>query len=119
MEGIAEFSGFWLLYLVFACVGFWCWNRLFFWLKPGSDLRRFFHMLGAVLVFTPAPIAAESVYFAPAMVVFPFTLLTSSLDNAMYAANWFLGGLIVGAVVLAIVQSVRFVQKRSATAAEQ
>lgn len=119
MEGIVEFSGFWLLYLVFACLGLWCWRCLFFWLKPDSDLRRFFHMLGAVLVFTPAPISAGSVYFAPAMVVFPFTLLTSSLDNAMYAANWFLGGLIVGAVVLAIVQSVRFVQKRSATAAEQ
>jgi len=112
MDGIVEFLGFWMLYLAFAALGFWCWRRLFFWLKPGTDIRRFCHMLGAVLLFTPAPIEAGSVYFAPAMVVFPFTLLTASMQQAAFALNWFLGGLVVGALVLAVVQLARFVQRR-------
>ena len=58
MEGIIALAPFWLIYAVFAAVGYWCWQGLFFWLKRDSDLRRFFHMLGAVLLFTPAPISA-------------------------------------------------------------
>ncbi|MFC3679844.1 hypothetical protein [Bacterioplanoides pacificum] len=119
MEGISQYAIFWLMYLVCAAVGYWCWQRLFFWMKPGSDVRRFFYMLGAVLLFTPAPIEPDSMYFAPAMIVYPFTLLTTTAEAAMYAANWFLAGLVVGAIVLALIQMTRFVQNRLQPASDE
>lgn len=102
MEGLISYFPFWAGYCLAAFAGLWCWDNLFFWLPRHSDLRRFFHMLGAVLLFTPAPIAQDSGYFAPAFVVIPFTTLGSSFADAMYALNWLLGGLCVGIIVLAL-----------------
>lgn len=117
MEGISEFIVFWLLYIVFATLAFWCWRRLFFWMDASGELRRFCYMVGAVLLYTPAPIEAGSQYFAPAFVVFPFTLLTSSMAQAMYAANWLLSGLAAGALLLAISQLIRRFSADKTTAA--
>lgn len=113
MDGILQYLMFWLLYALFASVAFWCWRQMFYWLERGTDLRRFFHMLGAVLLFTPAPISDGSEFFAPAFVVFPFALLTNGLVPAMYSLNWFLGGLSIGAVVLGIVQVTQRITRNS------
>ena len=118
MQGISEFLTFWLLYLGFATLAFWCWRRMFFWLEADSELRRFFHMLGAVLLYTPAPIEAGSEYFAPAFVVFPFTALTTGLADAMYALNWYLSALVTGALLLAIAQIVRKISSITEKAAD-
>ncbi|MAS24988.1 MAG: hypothetical protein CMI08_07730 [Oceanospirillaceae bacterium] len=119
MEGIIALAPFWLIYAVFAAVGYWCWQGLFFWLERDSDLRRFFHMLGAVLLFTPAPISAGSSYFAPAFLVFPFTALSSSVQDAMYSLSWFLGGLCIGLMVLALRQFIRWSANRQGKPAEE
>jgi len=118
MDGLFQFAGFWLLYLAFATLAFWCWRRMFFWLERGSDVRRFFHMIGAVLLYTPAPITPESEFFAPVFVVLPFTALTSSVESAMYAVNWLIGGMVVGASALAIIQLSRWLSARMQTATE-
>lgn len=112
MEGLIEFLPFWLGYLAFAAVGYWCWQGLFFWLSKDSDIRRFLHMLGAVLLFTPAPIAAGSSYFAPAAIVMPFVALGSGVSEAMYSVTWMLGGLCVGVVVLGIHQLLQWLKSR-------
>lgn len=113
MDGILQYLMFWFLYALFASLAFWCWRQMFYWLERGSDLRRFFNMLGVVLLFTPAPISDGSEFFAPAFVVFPFNFLTNDLMSAMYSLNWFLAGLCVGAVVLAIVQITRRLSLKS------
>ncbi|MDK2776469.1 MAG: hypothetical protein KYX62_02280 [Pseudomonadota bacterium] len=119
MEGLIQFAPFWLGYLVFAIVGYWCWEQLFFWLKRGGDVRRFLHMLGAVLLFTPAPVTLGSAYFAPAFIVFPFTLISSGMTDAMYAVTWFLGGLCVGLVILALRQMLVWLRSRQTSGAEE
>lgn len=113
MDGILQYLVFWFLYALFASLAFWCWRQMFYRLERGSDLRSFLNMLGVVLLYTPAPIAEGSGFFAPAFVVFPFALLTNGLMSAMYSLNWFLAGLCIGAVVLAIVQITRRVTARS------
>lgn len=110
MSGILDYLIFWLLYFTFAAIGFRCWKSMFWKMKPGSDWRRFVYMLGAVLVFTPAPIQAGSEYFAPAFVVFPFTALTVSFSESVYALTWWLGALCVGTVALALYQALRRVR---------
>ena len=113
MESLIAFSPFWLAYAVFAAAGYWCWERLFFWLDRNNDVRRFLHMLGAVILFTPAPISEGSSFFAPAFLVLPFTALASGMDEAMYAVSWFLGGLCVGLFILAVRQFFRWMKNRS------
>ena len=112
MEGLMTYFPFWVGYLVFAALGVWCWNGLFFWLPKHSDVRRFVHMLGAVLLFPPAPVSPGSGFFAPAFVVFPFTILGSSLDDAMYVVGWFLGGLCAGVLVLAVRQLLHYLSQK-------
>jgi len=119
MEGLIAYSPFWLAYAVFAAIGYWCWEGLFFWLSRDSDIRRFLHMLGAVLIFTPAPVAAGSPYFAPAFIVLPFTALTSSMGEAMYAVTWFLGGLCTGLIILALRQLIHWLKNRQPQTAEE
>lgn len=103
MNGIEEYLSFWLIYLAFATVGYWCWQRMFFWLKQ-TDIKRLFLMLGAVLVYTPAPIAPDSDYFAPAFIVLPFSLIISRSAETSYALNWLLGGLCAGGIMLTVAQ---------------
>ncbi|MCA6062581.1 hypothetical protein [Thalassolituus marinus] len=112
MEGVVEFLPFWVGYLLFAMIGYWCWRGLFFWLSPESDVRRFLNMLGVVLLFTPAPIEAGSAFFAPVFVVLPFTILAQGMTAAMYSVTWLLSGLCIGVVVLALRQLVRWFRAR-------
>ncbi|MCD8521592.1 MAG: hypothetical protein LRY66_01275 [Saccharospirillaceae bacterium] len=119
MEGIIQFLPFWMAYLVSALVGYWCWNRMFFWLAHDSDVRRFLRMMGAVLLFTPAPIAQDSNYFAPVLVVLPFTAISEGLNAAMYALSWLLAALCVGVLVLGLRQLLLWMRSRLANDNEQ
>lgn len=112
MEGIIEYSGYWLVYIACAVLAYWSWKQLFFWLKPSSDLRQLCHLLGAVLVFAPAPIEPGSLYFAPAFVIVPFIAIGDSLEQAMYAITWWLAALCVGAVVLTLRHLQRWLSRR-------
>lgn len=112
MEGIIQFLPFWAVYLVCALVGYWCWNRMFFWLDADSDVRRFLRMIGAVLLFTPAPIAQDSNYFAPVLVVLPFTAISEGVNAALYALNWLLAALCLGVLVLGMRQLLLWIRAR-------
>ncbi|MCT7359820.1 hypothetical protein [Thalassolituus pacificus] len=119
MEGIIQFLPFWAAYLVSALVGYWCWNRMFFWLAQDSDVRRFLRMIGAVLLFTPAPIAQDSNYFAPVLVVLPFTAINEGINAALYAVSWLLAALCLGVLVLGIRQLLLWLRSRLRTNNEQ
>ena len=107
MEGINEYSLYWLIYLAGALIGIWCWHKLFFWMPAGSDIKRFIVLLGCVLLLVPAPISDGAGYYAPALIVVPFTLLTVGLDASMYAINWYLGGLFIGVAILLLMSIVQ------------
>ncbi|MBE0483075.1 MAG: hypothetical protein IBX52_06190 [Bacterioplanes sp.] len=112
MEGIMEFSGYWLAYLGFALVSYWCWTQLFFWLRRGSDVRQLFHLLGAVLIFAPAPIEQGANYFAPAFVIVPFVAIGDGLEQAQYAIIWWVVALCIGALLLTLRQLQRWLSQR-------
>ena len=112
MEGLIAYAPFWLGYLTFAAAGYWCWEQMFFWLRRDGDMRRFLHMLGAVLLFTPAPIAENSAYFAPAFVVLPFVAMSESMAAAQYVTRWLLGALFLGVVILSIRQLIAWARTR-------
>ncbi len=112
MEGIIEYSGYWLFYLGFALTAYWCWTQLFFWLKKDSDVRQLLHLFGAVLIFSPAPIEQGSHYFAPAFVIVPFIAIGEGLEQAQYAITWWVGALCLGAVILTLRQLQRWLTRR-------
>lgn len=85
---------------------------MFFWLDADSDVRRFLRMIGAVLLFTPAPIAQDSNYFAPVLVVLPFTAISEGVNAALYALNWLLAALCLGVLVLGMRQLLLWIRAR-------
>lgn len=115
MEGIIQFLPFWVAYLISATVGYWCWNRMFFWLEQDGDTRRFLRMTGAVLLFTPAPITDGANYFAPALIVVPFTAIGEGADAALYALSWLLAALCIGVLILGVRQLLLWLQSRLRT----
>lgn len=112
MEGIIEYLGFWLAYLIFALVAYWCWSQMFFWLRKGSDIRQLMNLLGAVLIFSPAPIEQGSSYFAPAFVIVPFVAIGEGFEQAQYAITWWVAALCLGAIVLTLRQLQRWLTRR-------
>ncbi|GGY40710.1 hypothetical protein GCM10011297_12060 [Bacterioplanes sanyensis] len=96
-----EYWPFWLIYLLAAAIGLWCWGQCFFWLRS-SEARRVMYAVGAVLLLTPAPAGEGLSHLAPALVVVPFAWLDGSLEQAMPALNCWLAALGIAAVVLAL-----------------
>jgi hypothetical protein len=96
-----EYWPFWLIYLLSASVGLWCWGQCFFWLRS-SEARRVMYAIGAVLLLTPAPAGEGVSHLAPALVVVPFAWLDGSLEEAMPAINWWLAALAIAVLVLAL-----------------
>lgn len=101
MAIMMEYWPFWLIYLLAAAVGLWCWGQCFFWLRS-SEARRVMYAIGAVLLLTPAPAGEGLDHLAPALVVVLFAWLDGSLEQAMPAINWWLAALGIAVVVLAL-----------------
>lgn len=104
MESLTTFAPFWALYLAFALVGYWCWNQLFFWLPAHSNWRRFLRIPGAVILFTPAPSAADSVHFVPAIFVLLLNLLEGQSVLAEPALLWLLAACCIAMLIQAVRQ---------------
>lgn len=102
MEGLIQYWPYWAMYLVFAVIGLWCWKQLFFWLLPDSEWRSFWTIPGAVLLFTPAPLALDSSYFAPAVFVVILDALSGKPVLSGAAVLWLLSGFCIGMLVLAV-----------------
>lgn len=122
MESIMAYWPYWALYLVFAFAGWWCWNQLFFFLGKAPALQRLIKILGAVLLFTPAPIAHSSGHFAPA--VFVVLLGAMSGEDVLHGAviTWFGAGLMAGLfafLLLTLLLPAANVQKKTKTKAQK
>lgn len=90
MQSLIEYAPFWLAYCAFALLGLWCWNKLFFMLPKKGDLRTLSTIVGAVVLFTPAPISADSSHFAPAVFVLILDILSGIEAAQSQAVLWLL-----------------------------
>lgn len=107
MQSLSEFWPVWLLYMGSALLGLWCFRRMFFWLKPGSDTAKLLTMLMAAIVITPAPITDVAGYYAPAIFVLIMGALEGQAPLSSPALLWLLSGAFVGGIVLVLHSSVR------------
>lgn len=112
MEGLIPYAPYWLTYYAFACVGLWCWHRLFFWLPARSDWRSFFIMLGTALLFTPAPLSAQSTHFAPAIFVLILDLLSGISLAKSTSVLWLLSGFCFAMLFLAVKYLLRWIKNK-------
>lgn len=81
MESLIEYAPYWLMYWMFAVIGLWCWQKMFYLIIKQSDAQRLMTLLGVVLLFTPAPIAKGATHFAPAI----FVLILDALSGIALA----------------------------------
>jgi hypothetical protein len=97
------FNGFvqWLAYAVSALVCFWAWEKMFFWLVQ-KDMKAIVRILGAVLLFTPVPLTAESSNYAPAFIVIFFRTFLENNAPILDAVIFMLTGLFVGLLLMSI-----------------
>lgn len=91
MQSLIDYAPFWLAYFAFAMLGIWCWQKLFFMLPKKGDWRTLITIVGAVLLFTPAPTTAESQHLAPAVFVLLLDVLSGINPAQSQAILWLLG----------------------------
>ncbi|WP_370314840.1 hypothetical protein [Thalassolituus sp.] len=89
MEGLNSYFAFWVIYLAAGTLGYWCWGKMAFWVTSRGLPYHLFSALGAVIVFTPVPVAAESSFLAPGAVVIAFSLISGTLAELDYTAIWY------------------------------
>lgn len=116
MESINLYWQAWLVYSCLALVGVWCWDKLFFWLQKGSDLRRLFMLLGAVLLLTPASISSSEALFAPAIFVLILDVLGGMHPLSSPATIWLLTVSCIAVFALALGQTL--INKRKLTGSQ-
>ncbi len=107
----------WAVYGVSALACYWAWDKMFFWLVQ-KDLKSIVRILGAVLLFTPAPldpIQAEAGFFngevsnyAPAFLVILFRGLLEKNASYLDAVICMLIGLIIGLVLMSLLSLFNF-----------
>lgn len=114
MQGMLNYSDAWLIYIAAGLMGWWCWYRLFFWLKPVPFLLHLALAVGAVLLFTPAPISVQSTQYAPASIITAFAILAKDYQSIGYVYfYWILSGFVV-TVLLMLVYLLLYVFKKKA-----
>jgi predicted DNA repair protein MutK len=107
----------WAVYGVSALACYWAWDKMFFWLVQ-KDLKAIVRILGAVLLFTPAPldpIQAEAGLFngevsnyAPAFLVILFRALLEKNASYLDAVICMLVGLIIGLILMSLLSLFNF-----------
>lgn len=92
----------WVGYLIAALGVYWSvWKISKYW--QNNDLKNYFRMISAVILFTPASHAELGTdALAPAFIVTLGELLTNGVQAAMQGLIPLLVGLLVGAVALAL-----------------
>lgn len=77
MESLNDNLFFWGLYLLAGLVGYWCWGKMAFWVKNRGFFYHLYSALGAVLIFTPAPVAGDlTMQLAPGVIVLVFNVIS-------------------------------------------
>jgi hypothetical protein len=101
----------WLAYAASALVCFWAWEKMFFWLVQ-KDIKAMVRILGAVLLFTPAPLTVESSNFAPAFIVILFRTFLENDAPILDAIIFMLVGLLIGLVVMSLLSLFNFLRAK-------
>lgn len=89
----------WLVYLVAAVGCYWCWTKLFFWVKQ-NEVRLFVKLLGAILLFMPAPATPGQEDYVPAFIIVAFRGLLDKDPSYIDAVIWMLSGLVLGMIIV-------------------
>jgi signal transduction histidine kinase len=101
----------WLLYAACALACFWAWEKMFFWVVQ-KDLKAIVRILGAVLLFTPAPLAVESSNYAPAFIVILFRTFLENNAPILDAVIYMLTGLFVGLILMSVLSLFNFLRDK-------
>ena len=101
----------WLVYGISALICFWAWEKMFFWVKQ-KDLKAIVRILGAALLFTPAPIAVDSSNYAPAFIVIIFRKFLENNAPIWDAIMYMLVGLLIGLVLMSLLSLLTFLRAR-------
>jgi signal transduction histidine kinase len=101
----------WLLYAVSALVCFWAWDKMFFWLTQ-KDLKAIVRILGAVLLFTPAPLDLDSPHYAPAFIVILFRTFLENNAPVLDAVIYMLVGLFIGLILMSLLSLFNFIRAK-------
>jgi hypothetical protein len=101
----------WLVYGISALICFWAWEKMFFWIKQ-KDLKAIVRILGAVLLFTPAPIAVDSTHYAPAFIVIIFRKFLENNAPILDAVMFMLVGLLAGLVLMSFLSLFNFLRAK-------
>jgi hypothetical protein len=119
-NGLAQ----WAVYAISALICYWAWDKMFFWIAQ-KDLKAFVRILGAVLLFTPAPldpIQAEMGLFngevsnyAPAFLVILFRGLLEKNASYLDAVIYMLMGLIIGLILMSLLSLFNFFRAKFST----
>jgi len=91
----------WLVYAVSALACFWAWDKMFFWLVQ-KDMKSIVRILGAVLLFTPAPLTVEASNYAPAFLVIIFRTFLENNAPILDAVICMLVGLFAGLILMSL-----------------
>lgn len=110
MQSLIDYAPFWLAYCAFALLGLWCWQRLFFWLPAKGDMRTLITIVGAVILFTPAPTSADSQHLAPAIFVLLLDALNGIKPQQSQAVLWLLSAA-CGVVFVVLIRKLLVPQK--------
>lgn len=107
----------WALYGLSALGCFWAWNKMFFWIVQ-KDMKAFIRIIGAVLLFTPAPLDpiqseagifnGEVSNYAPAFLVILFRGLLEKNASFLDAVIYMLIGLILGLILMPLLSLFNF-----------
>jgi hypothetical protein len=101
----------WLAYGASALACFWAWEKMFFWVVQ-KDLKAIVRILGAVLLFTPAPLAVESSNYAPAFIVILFRTFLENNAPILDAVIYMLVGLFAGLVLMSLLSLFNFLRDK-------
>ncbi len=107
----------WLVYAVAALACFWAWDKMFFWISQ-KDLKAIIRILGAVLLFTPAPLEGDMALegglagYAPAFIVIIFRTFLENNAPILDAVMYMLGALFVGLIVMSVLSLFSFLRAR-------
>lgn len=113
MEGLIEMLPYWGLYSVFALIALWCWDQLFYRLNAAGHVRQVLRIIGAVLLFAPAPIASGSAYFSPAIFVIILTALDGGGLSSSNALLWLMSAFFVVLLVFTVRHGVLWLRSKS------
>lgn len=111
MEGLLSYSNAWLIYLAAGLMGWWCWYKLFFWLKVVPFTQHLAIAAGAVLVFTPAPIFFGSDLYAPAFIVTAFSIFSDGIGATIHTYFYWALSTLIAVTSLLVVYLLMFLYK--------